>query len=204
MAFDARIELVKGVKSTLEFTKEQVNNISTLIDKYEGQLKQGDTEYASKALHLLNNISDNIIQEPMYQVFNTLFKFYGKYTYGGASNQLDGLGDNLTVESLELSNKNLKELPEALDKAISQVDNILNQIENKYKGLFGKDIEKRPNSKVAKSCDEIQKWLDYSIEHNELNNDRIGYSTVEIDERQMHFKTGTLINPQHNTVDIYI
>lgn len=27
LAFDARIELVKGVKSTLEVTKEQVNNI---------------------------------------------------------------------------------------------------------------------------------------------------------------------------------
>lgn len=213
-AFGARAELLERVKSTLESAKEQTSNISTLTDKYKSELHKGNSEYASKALQLLDNVSgvklsEHVVQEQIHQIFtNSLHNFYDMYSSGGASKQLNGLGDNITLKSLGLNNlgKDFKKISSALDKAITSVDNVLKELNNKYYSIFGDNTSNSTRETEAKSCDDIEKWLAYSIKHDELNNDKIGYSKredIKINNRPLYISIDT-IRPQYTKIDILV
>lgn len=211
-AFSVRVDLLERVKSELESAKEQTANISTLTDKYKSEAKKGNSDYAKKALHLLDNVSElglseHIVQEPIHQIFaQGLHDFYDMYSNGGASEQLDGLGDNITLKSLGLNNlgKDFKKISNALDKAIDSVDNVIKEVKNKYYNIFGKNMDTSPKEIEASSCDDIEKWLAYSIEHDEMNNDKIGYTKREdimIKNRPFYV---SIDGPKYTEVDILI
>lgn len=191
VAFETRIGLVKGVKEQLEYVKEETGNISELIDKYKSQLKDNSSnDYAEKSVHLLNNVLKStfpkyIVEEPIYGLAKALHTLYNKFTYGGASAQLEGLGDNFTNESLGLVNlgKEPQKIIDAIDEAIVKVDSVLKKLEDKYYNFFDRRYEYSSDKMEATSCEDIEKWLADSIANNELEDKIIDLNKVDIRSR---------------------